>query len=67
MPSVPSPSLPSFLAADLPPALQALERHGVAFLQATVTRTEAGHFLQEEVPDELARAIEGVAGRMLSE
>ena len=30
--------------------------------KATVTRTQAGHFLQEEVPDELASAIRRVAG-----
>jgi haloalkane dehalogenase len=30
---------------------------------ATVTRTEAGHFLQEEVPDQLADAILDVAER----
>lgn len=30
--------------------------------QATVTRTEAGHFLQEEVPVEIATAIRRVAG-----
>lgn len=30
---------------------------------AKVTRTQAGHFLQEEVPDELAAAIGDVAGR----
>lgn len=30
---------------------------------ATVTRTDAGHFLQEEVPDELAAAVLGVAAR----
>ncbi len=30
--------------------------------QARVTRTQAGHFLQEEVPDELAAAIRRVAG-----
>jgi haloalkane dehalogenase len=29
--------------------------------QASVTRTQAGHFLQEEVPDEIAAAIERVA------
>jgi haloalkane dehalogenase len=28
--------------------------------QAQVTRTQAGHFLQEEVPEEIARAIRGV-------
>ena len=28
---------------------------------AAVTRTQAGHFLQEEVPDDIAAAIEGVA------
>ena len=38
-----------------------LRRHVEAFPRATVTPTEAGHFLQEEVPDELARAIEAVA------
>lgn len=31
--------------------------------QASVTRTGAGHFLQEEVPDEIADAIREVAGR----
>lgn len=31
--------------------------------QAEVTRTQAGHFLQEEVPDELAAAIRRVAAR----
>lgn len=30
---------------------------------ATIVRTQAGHFLQEEVPDELARAIQDVASR----
>ncbi len=37
-----------------------LERH---LPQATVTRTQAGHFLQEEVPDELAAAIRDVVAR----
>ena len=37
-----------------------LERH---LPQATVTRTPAGHFLQEEVPDELAAAIRDVVAR----
>jgi haloalkane dehalogenase len=40
---------------------RALKRHEEAFLRATVTRTQAGHFLQEEVPKELARAIADVA------
>lgn len=31
--------------------------------RAEVTLTRAGHFLQEEVPDEIARAIRGVCGR----
>ena len=30
---------------------------------APVTRTRAGHFLQEEVPDDIARAISDVAER----
>ena len=30
---------------------------------ASVVRTQAGHFLQEEVPDELATAIVDVAAR----
>ncbi len=36
---------------------RALERHRRAFPQAQVTITEAGHFLQEEVPEALAAAI----------
>lgn len=43
---------------------RALERHVKAFSEATVTRTQAGHFLQEEVPDQLAQAIEGVAAKV---
>lgn len=39
---------------------RALPRHRAAFPRATVTVTEAGHFLQEEVPDVLAAAIDGV-------
>jgi pimeloyl-ACP methyl ester carboxylesterase len=35
-----------------------------AFPQATVTRTEAGHFLQEEVPQEIADAIIDVSTRI---
>ena len=30
----------------------------------TVTRTDAGHFLQEEVPDEIAAAVRQVAARV---
>ncbi len=40
-----------------------LSRHERAFPSATVRRTEAGHFLQEEVPDHLAAAIREVAQR----
>jgi len=40
---------------------RALKRHEKALPNATVTRTEAGHFLQEEVPDEIAAAIREVA------
>jgi haloalkane dehalogenase len=32
--------------------------------RATVTRTRAGHFLQEEVPEAIAAAIRDVAGRL---
>ena len=42
---------------------RALKRHAEAFPQAPVTRTAAGHFLQEEVPQELAAAVESVAAR----
>jgi pimeloyl-ACP methyl ester carboxylesterase len=42
---------------------RALGRHERVFPQAAVTRTEAGHFLQEEAPGELAAAIEDVARR----
>jgi pimeloyl-ACP methyl ester carboxylesterase len=41
----------------------ALERHERALPQAAVTRTTAGHFLQEEVPDALAAAIAAIALR----
>ena len=43
---------------------KALRRHERAFPEAPVTRTEAGHFLQEEVPEALATAIEDVARRV---
>lgn len=42
---------------------KALRRHIEAFPRATVTRTQAGHFLQEEVPDELAAAVRDVIAR----
>lgn len=42
---------------------RALRRHERDFPQAPVTRTAAGHFLQEEVPEALAAAIEDVARR----
>jgi haloalkane dehalogenase len=32
--------------------------------QAEVTRTQAGHFLQEEVPDQIAAAVLGVSRRV---
>jgi haloalkane dehalogenase len=37
---------------------RALRHHERAFPNAPVTRTEAGHFLQEEVPEALAAAVE---------
>jgi len=40
-----------------------LARHVAAFPQASVTRTQAGHFLQEEVPEALAAAIVDVVAR----
>jgi len=40
---------------------RALKRHEEAFPRATVRRTEAGHFLQEEVPEAIAEAIREVA------
>jgi len=40
---------------------RSLRRHERAFPNARVTRTEAGHFLQEEVPEELAQAIRAMA------
>jgi cis-3-alkyl-4-acyloxetan-2-one decarboxylase len=42
----------------------ALRHHERAFPNAPVTRTEAGHFLQEEVPEALAAAVEDVARRI---
>jgi len=43
-----------------------LRHHEKAFPNAKVTRTEAGHFLQEEVPEALAAAVEDVAARLPS-
>ncbi|HEX9737181.1 MAG TPA: alpha/beta fold hydrolase [Thermoanaerobaculia bacterium] len=40
---------------------RALRRHEEAFPRATVRRTEAGHFLQEEVPEVIAEAVREVA------
>lgn len=40
---------------------RALAKHQEAFPRASVTRTQAGHFLQEEVPDAIAAAIESVS------
>lgn len=39
-----------------------LRRHREALPQARVWETQAGHFLQEEVPDEIAEAIRSVVG-----
>lgn len=42
---------------------RALDKHVRALPRATVTRTQAGHFLQEEVPDLLAAAVMDVEAR----
>ena len=42
---------------------KALRRHVEAFPRAAVTRTQAGHFLQEEVPAALAAAVHDVVAR----
>jgi haloalkane dehalogenase len=42
---------------------RALRRHERDFPQAPVTRTRAGHFIQEEVPEELAAAVADVTRR----
>jgi pimeloyl-ACP methyl ester carboxylesterase len=39
---------------------RALGKHEQAFPHAKVTVTDAGHFLQEEVPDAIAEAVRGV-------
>lgn len=41
---------------------RALKRHREALPQARVTETQAGHFLQEEVPEDIAAALRRVAG-----
>jgi haloalkane dehalogenase len=43
---------------------RALKRHREAFPAARVTETEAGHFLQEEVPDALAEAVRWAIGEL---
>jgi haloalkane dehalogenase len=49
---------------DRDPVLGRVRNHISRMLpQAPVTRTQAGHFLQEEVPEEIARAIAGLVGR----
>jgi pimeloyl-ACP methyl ester carboxylesterase len=41
---------------------RALRRHAEQLPRARVTETDAGHFLQEEVPDIIARSIRRLAG-----
>lgn len=43
---------------------KALARHQRALPRASVTTTQAGHFLQEEVPEEIAAAVEDVIHRL---
>ncbi|MEM7355816.1 MAG: alpha/beta fold hydrolase [Acidobacteriota bacterium] len=43
---------------------RALRRHEQAFPAARVTRTQAGHFLQEEVPEVLAQSIRELAATL---
>ena len=45
---------------------QGLEPMKAQFPDAPVTETEAGHFLQEEVPAEIAAAIQSVHGEIVS-
>lgn len=44
-----------------------LERMKAFFPNAPVTETEAGHFLQEEVPEEIAAAIVAVHGELIAD
>lgn len=54
----------AFVWGERDPILgRALARHERAFPGAPVTRTQAGHFLQEEVPELLAAAVRDVAVR----
>ena len=61
-----APCLPRSGGADCgaegPAPGRALKRHLEAFPRARVTETDAGHFLQEEVPDIIARGIRRLAG-----
>ena len=51
----------AFVWGEKDPILgRALKRHLEAFPDAPVTRTQAGHFLQEEVPGEIAAAVRGL-------
>lgn len=43
---------------------RAFKRHHEAFPEATVRQNDAGHFLQEEVPEELAAAIREVTEKL---
>ncbi len=43
---------------------KALARHQRALPRASVTTTQAGHFLQEEVPEDIAAAVEDVVHRL---
>lgn len=43
---------------------RALAKHELAFPRAYVASTQAGHFTQEEIPDEIATAVEDVVARI---
>lgn len=54
----------AFVWGERDPILgRALRKHVEAFPSVPVTRTRAGHFLQEEVPEDLANAIREVTVR----